>query len=194
MKKVLFLFLILFLLAFTSRDSFKNTIIFITPESQLTIKGKTNVNKFQCIYNTIELQEPIPVYYEIKDNSLIFKNTQLILKTNCFDCGNKTMNKDFNALLKSETYPQIQINLKELKNPKNQNGELMQALLDIEIAGIVEKYSITLSPENEKKMFVNGVLVLNIIDFNIEPPKKLLGIITVEETIEIDFELRIEEY
>ena len=81
------------LLAFTRRDSFKNTMILITAESQLTINGKTNVNKFQCIYNTIELQEPIPVYYEIKDNSLIFKNTQLILKTNCFDCGNKTMNK-----------------------------------------------------------------------------------------------------
>lgn len=194
MKRVLFFVLIILLLAFTRRDSFKNTTVLIAPESKLIIKGKTNVNKFQCVYNTSELQEPIPVYYEIKDNSLFFKNTQLILKTNCFDCRNKTMNKDFKALLKSETYPQIQITLKELKNPKTQNGEHIEAQLNVEIVGVIKNYTIPVSLENRKEMYVKGVLILNIIDFNIEPPKKMLGIITVEETIKIEFQLRIEEY
>ena len=194
MKRVLFFVIIIFLLAFTAGDRFKNTTILITPESKLIIKGKTNVNKFQCIYNTSQLQDPIPVYYEIKDNSLIFIDTKLILKNDCFDCGNKTMNKDFKNLLKSETYPQIQITLQELKNSKTQNGELMQAQLDIEIAGVIKNYTIPVSLENEKEMFVKGVLVINIIDFKMEPPKKLMGIITVEETIDIDLQLLIKEY
>lgn len=194
MKRVLLYVLVIFLLAFTTHDSLKNTTILINPESQLAIKGKTNVNKFQCIYNTSNLQNPIAVYYEIRDNSLIFEDTKLILKTDCFDCGNKTMNKDFKNLLESETYPQIQIILKELKRPKTQNTKIMQAQLDIEITGMIKKYTIPVSLENKKQMFVKGTLLLNITDFNIEPPKKLLGIITVEKTIEIDLNLRIEEY
>ncbi|WP_142786285.1 YceI family protein [Changchengzhania lutea] len=193
MKKVLIFISILVLLAFTTRDYFENTSVLITPESQLILKGKTNVNKFQCVFNVTEIKNPIPVYFKVLGDKLLFNNTQLVLKNGCFDCGNKAMNRDFQDLLKSKKYPQINLKLKELKELNTQKGHVMQVLLDLEIAGITKSYKIPVTLEGSDNLFVRGLLVLNICDFNIEPPKKLMGIISVDEIIEIDFQLLIEE-
>ena len=192
MKKIVYLISILLLLAFTNRGVVKNTSVIITPKSKLVVKGKTNVSTFNCIFNVKELKNPIPVFFEITNNKMVFKKTELVLENACFDCGNKGINKDFQDLLKSKTYPQIFLKLKELEKIDEENS-FLQATLELKIAGVVKQYQIPVKLEGENDLFVKGLLVLNICDFNITPPKKLLGIITVNETIEIDFQLLIEE-
>tara|TARA_R110002050_G_scaffold100607_1_gene208333 strand:+ start:12422 stop:13003 length:582 start_codon:yes stop_codon:yes gene_type:complete len=192
MKKIVYLISILLLLAFTNRGVVKNTSVIITPKSKLVVKGKTNVSTFNCVFNVKELKKPIPVFFEITNNKMVFKKTELVLENACFDCGNKGINKDFQDLLKSKTYPQIFLKLKELEKIDEENS-FLQATLELKIAGVVKQYQIPVKLEGENDLFVKGLLVLNICDFNITPPKKLLGIITVNETIEIDFQLLIEE-
>lgn len=184
---------VFFLLAFTTKSLVKNTSVLIVSESKLIVKGKTNVNKFDCVYNVQKLKDPISVFYEIENNKMVFKKTELVLENTCFDCGNKAINKDFQELLKSENHPNIFLKLKEIER-LHENDSVLHTTLEIEIAGKTKEYQIALVSKNEKDLIVKGILFLNIRDFEIEPPKKLLGIITVNEIIEINFQLKIKEY
>ncbi len=192
MKKFVYFFSIMLLFAFTNRGIVKNTSVVITPNSKLVVKGKTNVSTFDCEFNVTKLKNPIPVFFEIKDHKMVFKKTELVLENACFDCGNKGMNKDFQELLKSNEHPYIFLKLKELENIYNENS-FLQATIELEIAGIIKEYQIPVTLEGKNDLFVKGLLELNICDFNIAPPKKLLGLIYVNETIEIDFQLLIKE-
>ena len=45
----------------------------------------------------------------------------------------------------------------------------------------------------DENLMINGKLKLNIKDFSLEPPKKMLGLIVVSEIIEINFKLVLKE-
>ena len=178
---------------FTYINYVKNTEVFIKPESKLIIKGKTNINTFNCNYSIINLENPIPVNFEFKGNKVVFNKTNLILNNDCFDCGNKTINKDFKILLKTNEYPQIFLRLKEMENYNFENST-SNVLVEMEIAGIIKSYKVPVNiNNNENNLFVKGKLEINICDFNLDPPKKFLGLITVNNMIEIDFQLLLQE-
>ena len=192
MKKLLFYITILATMAFTS-NILETTSIIITPSSEIIIKGKTNVNSFDCQYNVLNLKEPIPVHFKKHNDKLIFENTVLELQSNNFDCGGAGINSDFNKLLKSKTHPEVFIKLKEItQNPNNKS--IVNANIDLKIAGITKPYTIPVKLEGSETLIIQGVLSLNIRDFNLDPPKKALGIIVVQDVIDISFHLRAKEY
>ncbi|GGK18473.1 hypothetical protein GCM10007962_10820 [Yeosuana aromativorans] len=192
MKKILFFISILATLAFTNAFV-GSTSVLIAPTSKILIKGKTNISTFKCQYNVSKLNKPIPVFFRKYKDEIIFDKTTLVLDNANFDCGGTGINNDFQKLLKSETYPHIFIKLKEIsEDPNNENR--IQALLDIEIAGITRSYSIPIEFEGEDTLLIKGILSLNLRDFNLEPPKKAFGLIVVKDTIDINFQLRVEEY
>lgn len=192
MKRILFFVSILITLAFTN-EFVKSASVIIAPSSKIVIKGRTNVNTFKCQYNILKLDKPISVFFKKHNDEIIFEKTTLVLENANFDCGGTAINNDFQELLKSETYPEIFIKLREItKCPNDENR--IQTLLDIEIAGVTRSYSIPVEFENEDTLVIKGMLTLNLRDFNLEPPKKALGLIVVKDNIDINFQLRVEEY
>lgn len=193
MKKILLIFSIITIFGFTYSSYDKETSIVITPESKLLIKGKTNINKFNCSYNILNFKKPIPVFFELRDGKMIFKKTKLSLENSCFDCGSKAMNKDFYNLLNSETYPNVVLTLNEVESDIS-NDNIIQANVDIDIAGVVNSNVLPMYIEMDDIMQISGVLDINICDFNLEPPKKALGLVVVDEIIQISFQLKLQEH
>ena len=115
------------------------------------------------------------------------------MENDCFDCGGKGINNDFQQLLKSDMYPETLINLKEI-SIDNTSENTVQALLEIRIAGVTNACKVPIKLTGEDTLLVEGVLNLNICDFNLEPPKKALGLIVVKDIIEINFQLVVQEY
>jgi len=190
-KLILFVFIVM-ALAFTSRDSaIKNTSIIISPESSLLVRGTTNVNTFTCLFDIEKLKNPIPVVYHMENGKMQFNKTALILDNVCFDCGGKAINNDFQKLLKSDKNPQILLFLKELSNVENK--EDTHAVIEIQMAGITKTYRIPVKIKKNNKLLITGDLALNLSDYNIVPPKKFLGMITVDDKIEIFFQLAVRE-
>lgn len=190
MKKVLILISVLTAFSFT--DSFVGkTSVMIAPSSKLLIIGKTNVNTFKCDYDIVKLNKPIPVTFKKHGNKIKFEKTTLVLDNVNFDCGGIGINKDFHQLLKTKSHPQVFIKLKEIINDKNDG--LVHALVDLEIAGITKPYTVPVALIEDENMSIKGVLALNIRDFNLEPPKKAMGMIVVKDVIEINFELAIKQ-
>ncbi|HLT33759.1 MAG TPA: hypothetical protein VKZ98_08225 [Aquaticitalea sp.] len=192
MKKLIVFLTILSTLAFTTTAIVQNTNISVAPESELLIKGTTNVNSFKCVFNIKEVDKAIPIYYKVTNDRIEFEKANLILDNNCFDCGNKGMNRDFMALLKSDEYPEIVLELKELKNVDNTTSN-MNAKVKLTLAGISKNYMVSLKAKDNEPMEVSGNLRLNITDFGLEAPKKALGLIVVSENIEIKFQLILKE-
>ena len=192
MKKAVLILIIMSSFAFTTFEMFNDTSVLITPESQLLIKGKTNVSKFKCEFNINQINEPIPLYYQLVNNKMVFEKAKLKLDNQCFDCGSRGINKDFRALLKSEDYPEIELHLKEIKNIKT-NPSQVNALLELHIAGKSNSYQMPLTIDNSQDICVSGLLKLNITDFDLVAPKKALGLVVVSDEIEINFQLIFKE-
>ncbi|MCB4797962.1 YceI family protein [Neotamlana laminarinivorans] len=166
------------------------TSVKINPESTLIIEGKTNVNQFYCNYNTSKLNHEIPVKFFIEANQkVVFNNTILKLNNQLFDCGNDIMNKDFRNLLKSKKHPNISIQLLEIEKKSNKK---IEAKLNIELAGVSRLFKIPVIVENyESNIRVNGKIEIDILEYNLEPPKKLLGMVKVDNTINVLFNLSL---
>ncbi|WP_165764799.1 YceI family protein [Winogradskyella aurantia] len=162
----------------------------VSPASSLIIKGESNVNKFQCSYDVLQFSDSIEVSFISDKAYLNFTNTQLHLKNSFFDCGHKAINRDFNKLLKTDEFPSIKIELISAHNQPN-NLSIMTKL-NIVISGISKRYDIPVEVDKTTDgVMICGNLPIDINDFNLSPPKKLLGMIKVSNKIEIDFNLAV---
>ncbi|WP_242085231.1 YceI family protein [Aestuariivivens sediminis] len=193
MKKILFIGLMLSLLAFATSDAvFERTSVIVTSESSLEVSGKTNINRFTCDFDVNKLKNPIEVIYYLKHNKMVFNKTVLVLENECFDCGGKALNNDLQKILKTNQYPQITLFLNEISELEAHSDNIL-ANIDITIAGINKNYKVPLTFKKDKGMLITGDLTLSMQDYNLEAPKKLFGLVTVQDEITIDFQLAVRE-
>lgn len=161
------------------------TKVKISPKSEVTINGKSNVNTFQCKYNSSYLEDEILVTStKVNESKISLNNAKMAIKSKGFDCANRMITKDFKTILKADDYDNINIELKEL----DVNNNYIMTKLNIEIAGKNKDYVIPMA-FNQKTNNVKGTLRLNIKDFNLKSPKKLFGLIEVDNNVDINFNL-----
>ncbi|MDN3596230.1 YceI family protein [Zunongwangia endophytica] len=160
----------------------------ISKNSRLYITGDTNINSFNCKFNSDELPDHLKVIYNKQQNALTFKNTTLKLNSKAFDCGSRPINKDFEALMKAEKFPYILLNLKKLQFKNLKSAEIT---IEINIAGVTKQFEVPVQIDQTTSNY-KGTILLNINDFKLEPPKKVFGLIKVKEEIQIEFDLYFE--
>jgi len=182
--------ILLYLLSIScSTFSFSQNSFQILPESQLTITGETNINEFLCAFNTSLIPNTKNIKFKGNPEEIHFENAILKLDNQGFDCGNKAINKDFQTLIKSSEYPEIQLELRELLF---ETPHQAIALLRISIAGKQKDYRVPVIIKENPVAQYAGVLNLDINDFELTPPKKIFGLIVVKEDIEINFNLIVD--
>ncbi|WP_176752655.1 hypothetical protein [Psychroflexus sediminis] len=184
MKALLHIFCILSLGFFMSTDN--SADVHIKKGSQITISGKSNVNQFSCAYTTQIAEGGKNITYNYFSNVITLNKAEIKLKSDAFDCGGKMINKDFNELMQSEDYPNVGITLIQIA--VKEKVYVVDAM--IEIADEINVYSFVISPRQGDHY--TGSLELNINDFDMEAPRKLLGAIKVDPNINIEFDLYLE--
>lgn len=188
--KILLSTLLLSLLAFTPAKRNNYTDLSLVFSSSINITGKSNVRAFSCKTSTIYEHDTLDVRYMNEDNIYRFENVVIIIDLNGFDCGNPFLDKDFAKLLQKDKYPTLKIYLKQITLNETMAGINLPGIADfeIEIAGIIKHYDTKFNSYiSNGTGLVEGELELSISDFNLTPPKKLLGLIKVSEEILIEF-------
>ncbi len=170
-----------------AQKDFEKETIMILPESELIISGSTNVNKFDCKFNIGLITHARQIKYTQEENFITFNQMKLLLLTEGFDCGNKRMNSDFQDLLLGEKYPEIVIELDQIESIST---EYVKAYITVHLAGKTNTYNL---PVLVNEGSFKGKIKINIRDFGLVPPKKALGLIEVDEIIEVQFDLRISQ-
>ncbi len=175
-----------------SQTNLETREVKILPGSSLSISGNTNINEFECDFNTHEFQEEtIKVNFIKKSGTFNFSNSVLPLKNEKFDCGNRRINKDFNELLKTDKHSRILLKVKQIQMQDKENARVT---LNFQIAGVDKEYTFPVEVSGEDELCFNGSLALNITDFNLEAPSKVFGLIVIEEEIDINFNLNIKTH
>lgn len=160
------------------------TKVKITNKSEVSIKGKSNVNSFECKYDSDFIENDLQISITRNNNKILLEGAKLSIKSTGFDCAHKMITKDFKTILKADDYPHIVINVKEISTTK----ENIAAKLNVTIAGIDKEYLVPVS-YNQNTNNVKGQLRLDIKDFKLKSPKKLLGMIVVNDKVDINFNL-----
>lgn len=186
-RYLLYGFILLCTVSALAQGEMVSKTIKILPGSQLSIQGDTNITEFGCGFDTDYLEGCKKINYTENENDIYFKNAILILKNKGFDCGSKGINKDFHSLLKTSEYPQISLQLIKVNFLQPDKGI---ALVNITIAGISREYTLPINIPKALDRFT-GNLRLNINDFNLEPPRKMLGLIVIKKEIEINFDILV---
>ncbi len=193
MKKLLYLLALSFIISLSAKAQ---TVVSaeIQKNSSLTIKGSTNIVPFKIYQNGDKLsRSKFSVITTQNQNKIFISQNQLSVIVKNFDSNNAMALKDFLKLLKSDTYPTLQVQLNYLDlHPISEKGKSYngQALVNITITGITKQYSIPITFVSNGNVYtVNGSRKLNIRDFELTPESKMMGMIKVSDWINIDFHI-----
>ncbi|MBF8150780.1 YceI family protein [Winogradskyella sp. F6397] len=179
------------LIGFNEVESKESTVVLST-DSYVKIKGKTNVSTFECNFDITTISDGIRIKYNAYDERIKFNDTKLTLPNLEFNCGGNAINRDFNKLLNTEEYPEIILKLKEISKGESVKNST-SALIEITLSNKVRTYTVPIVVNNDEDLNVSGVLPLDINDFGLAAPTKMLGMVKVSPDIEIQFSLKILE-
>jgi len=163
----------------------KSTIL---NESKLSILGTSNVTDFECLYDDDFRIDTLSHSLTLDQELIKVSGDSLKLKIENFDCGKRGINKDFRNSLKSNDYPSIDISLISFKQS---NKLLKEVNVVISLAGSEKIFELEFTSsylENEI-IKIEGEQKLKMSDFNLDPPRALLGLIKVRDELTIKFEL-----
>ncbi len=192
MKKAWFCFLFLYSVTCSWAQNTKDCFATVISSNHLIIHGKTNINQFNCQYF-----EPIKdsMIIEVGQHADFFSLHGAIMKlqTNSFNCGNAMMNKDFKELLKSDDFPEIIVRLLEFRLSKPDRPTIGTLTAEFELAGqkAIKHFEVTQRKELAPPHYYAGTAQLDITEFGLEPPSKMMNLIKVNKMISVEFLLKL---
>ncbi|MDQ2657746.1 MAG: hypothetical protein M3Y60_10025 [Bacteroidota bacterium] len=167
----------------------------IDAESQLTIEGSTNINKFIC---KTEYCTGTDTLRYVESNSALelrFTRSRMRVPIRSFDCGARQISRDFWKTLKSETHPDLEIDFISLENLSFADESTTKGIVDITLAGSTTRYTVCykVSVKPNGNVHLKGVRAVKFSDFKLIAPEKLKGLIKVNEGLTVDFSLVLKE-
>lgn len=153
-------------------------------KNYVLIKGSSNINQFEFINDNPSILEPD----NPKRTNLLSQNIRIPIHD--FSGPNKHMLNDFFQMLNANQYPYIKIKIDAYNSEEideESGGTLLKT--QITIAGKTHDYIIPceiIYCENEG-VILKGNLEVKLTSFDIDPPKKMLGAVKVDNEVFITF-------
>ena len=152
-------------------------------ENYIIIQGSSNMNKFELYHEHIELIEE-------SDKPKQAFTKSINVPVNKFSAPNHMMLKDFLKLVKADEFPciKIQVQLKDLKN-KTIKHKCDSLISQITMAGNSQEYTIPCTYVfcDSSRVLIQGIFKVKLSDFNLDPPRKVLGTVKVNDEVFITF-------
>ena len=196
---------IILLILIASQSLSSQTIVSfdLQKNSSLTIYGSTNLLSFKLLINGEKLpRQNFTITATQNRNRTILSENLLSIDVKDFTSDNKMALRDFLKLIKSDIYPNLQVQLNSLEILPNQkiskNFQIAQsaesaygiATVSITITGVTKQYSVPITFDREGNLYsVDGNKKISIRDFGLIPPVQIMGLIKVSEWIEIHFHI-----
>ena len=196
---------IILLILIASQSLSSQTIVSfdLQKNSSLTIYGSTNLLSFKLLINGEKLpRQNFTITATQNRNRTILSENLLSIDVKDFTSDNKMALRDFLKLIKSDIYPNLQVQLNSLEILPDQkiskNFQIAQsaesaygiATVSITITGVTKQYSVPISFDREGNLYsVDGNKKISIRDFGLIPPVQIMGLIKVSEWIEVHFHI-----
>ena len=172
-------------------------ILVLSNESNLTISGTSNVNKFDCILEQNFENDTLYIVTQNLGLNMYCENAITTFLINKFNCGHEAINQDFRQALREEEFPAISLNVKSIYKPQylspNSESKEIKATISLMLAGTKKEYTVDFKDNDIKpqKLCFSGEKTVKMSDFNIDPPKALMGLIKTRDDLSIRFDLQL---
>ncbi len=181
-------------------SDFTKVIYKISPESKLEVFGETNINSFCCTSNETFKTQYLKYKFDQDQSIIFFQDAKLKIEVEQLNCGKRPINRDLYKALKTDEFPYIIINIKEIFNSKCDDltdcDKWVEFEADLDITITCETQSVRIPLLGKKldtqSFRITGGTSLDLCDFDIEAPTALLGLIQVEDNIDLNFDLFID--
>lgn len=160
--------------------------------SSMSIKGSSNVNEFICDVRQYLEIDTLSFVRDSKSQRLFFTKSEIQIEVKKFDCHNRFITQDFYKTLKSDSFPFLRIRLLSLdQNLLNKNSQLAKGIVEIQLANKLRKMEVdlVLLSKGSGRFQLIGSQKMNFSDFALVPPRKIAGLIKINEEITVNFEL-----
>lgn len=152
-------------------------------ENYLYIQGESNVNQFTFRYNNANFSDR---HRSMAGDS---GNIEFSIPIRDFEASNPMMYGDFLVLMKETEYPVIKVTFSKqdlMAAGSNSGGACPD--IRINIAGITKIYKIQCSlVQCSDYLYLSGEKTIKLSDFHLKPPEKLLGLVKVNNEINVNF-------
>ena len=165
----------------------------IEKNSSLIIEGSSNINEFTCDVKQYMNQDTLVFFTDEKGKRLVFQRSALSVEVSQFDCHHKFITADLRKTLKYQQYPNLKIHFISMEDPTAVNqGHTVKGIVDIELAGVVRRMELvyTVSNQHDKFIDLTGSRQMHFSDFKLEPPKKMAGLIKINQDILVKVQLK----
>ncbi len=161
----------------------------IEKNSSMNIEGSSNINAFTCDLREYLNQDTLVYSKDEKTKKLMFVNSVLNIDISKFDCHHKYITADFRKILKSEKNPWLKVRFISLDEMAV--GGNVKGVVEIEIAGQTKRMDISYAVQQygNAQLQLVGSKIMQFSDFKLTPPRKLMGLIQINEDIKVNFHL-----
>jgi hypothetical protein len=165
----------------------------IDPQSRLAIHGTTNINTFKCMLDSYDLYDTLEYISARSSIEMTLNRNRMRIPVRSFNCGNRQITKDFWQTLQSEKYPELEICFRSFRRNNITDKTYVDGVVDITLAGVTKRYLIRYFARipNKETILLTGLQTVNFSDFKLEPPQKMMGLIQVQESLEVEFNLML---
>lgn len=164
--------------------------------SKLVIYGDTNLNRFICATDCFDKVDTLEYHPDASVCDILFTQTQIRVPVKSFKCGNELITKDFWETLNADKHPNLTVHFLNLKDFSHAgNGDYVQGEVAIVLAGVEKKYQIqyTLTRQSQGCFSLTGRQPVCFSDFQLKAPRKMMGLIQVQEALEVEFLMKLKE-
>ena len=194
MKKPFITLLFLIFIFFCTLAQTTTLTIELQKNSSIVIQGSSNLLSFRLSQSGEKLlKKSVVITATQTQNQILLSHNSYSILVNNFTSNNKMALSDFLQLVKSDIFPSLQVQLKYIEPiPKVLDNVYSKgkAFVNITITGVTKQYLIPITSEKKGDLYsFIGDKRINIRDFGLIPPVKMMGLIKVSEWIDIEFNI-----
>jgi hypothetical protein len=166
--------------------------LIVLPDSQLSIDGKTNVNSFKCAISEYKGRDTLVLHEGGMNVRPVFVKGSVSLEASSFDCGLALMTSDFRKTIESKSHPYIVIDFISFeRTPRYGKEESFKGIVKISLGGVTRLFEMDcrIEANSSGKIHLTGEKNFTFSDFNLQPPKRMMGLVKVEQSLNVGFHL-----
>lgn len=156
--------------------------------STLLIEGSSNVNPFRCVVSRYLGSDTVCCDADSRTHRLRFTRRRVHIDVHEIDCQHRFITADLRRTLRYPEYPYLMIDFVALDEPTAvAEGQMVRGVVDIEIAGRVKRLEMvyTVKACSGDGYRLEGSRQLLFPDFGLEPPRKLAGLIRINDELRV---------
>ncbi len=190
--KVLLFMLSFFLLGFQPSSGVQTTWV-VETGSSLVIDGSSNVNTFSCVVKKYLNCDTLRMFPEGRTRRLRFKQCTIHIDVGQIDCRHRFITSDLRKTLRYPEIEYMKIHFVSLDDPFPVSAsQRIRGVVDIELAGRIKRIELWFDVSHQasgRLLHLSGQKELLFSDFKLEPPKKMAGMIKINEELKVNVDL-----